>query len=429
MKKLFKILSLVLLLCIIFSGCNENASDSQNESIINIYLLENDEIAPIINDYNKSKGYQVIKITKFENLDILDAKLKSEIMAGAGPDLIYYNYSTNNQNIQKLIQSDYFTDLNELISNDASESKLNISDYNQVVMNSGVYGGKRIFFPLTYKVDTLATTRENCEKYNIDINNAFTLDKIDVKLKKFLQEQKSNKDMYACLPATLFFGILIESSVSFNEKDYNFQTQEFKEKFISLEKIYKKFDSGNDYNEIIRMINGDVLFTGNGYFTGNPYVSVQEAADFYALKVTPVMLSLSDNKNGLNSYVTSFLAINSNSKQKESAYDFIKFALSSKEQIKVETNAIPVNNAVYEKYIDKAEKYIDSEVHDNEKNSVMNFLDNYKKLISSISSCNVNDNYYQNIYESCLNDYLDKKIDYDTFINRLSSKTKIYLEE
>ena len=61
--------------------------------------------------------------------------------------------------------------------------------------------------------------------------------------------------------------------------------------------------------------------------------------------------------------------INNNSNNKQFAYEFIKFVLSNKQQMKIETNDIQVNVAAFEKYMEKAKLYIGSET-DNKENYI-----------------------------------------------------------
>ena len=427
-----KVLPFLLFICVFFImlvGCNNNVSSPKSTNYTSIYLLQNDEIIPIIKDYNRINSNKQIKITQFENMDTLNIKLTSEIMSGAGPDLISYNRFTNNQNIRKFINSNAFADLNELINNDQSKDKLILDNYNQVVINSGVYNGKRLFFPLTYSVEALVTSKENCEKYNIVDNGLFSFDQIDKKFEKFLKEQNRNKDMYAAYPTKLFFKKMLSDYIDFNKGTFNFKTEEFKNQFLSIEKTYKNFNSGDSFDPLIQIAKGNILFI-EGYFCGNPYVSVQEAKEFFELGATPVIQTLSHDKNSYSGIVSSFLAINNNSTQKEEALNFIKFTLSEKKQLKVETNELPVNNKAYDSYIKKANNFIKTEFHEEDKNNVVDFLNNYQQMIENVNSCNFDDFYYmENIFIPCLNEYLDKTVNYNTFLNRLTNRTKIYLEE
>ena len=433
MKKLsksilaFLMISTLLFSCIL-SGCSQNNDNSQiNNNQLSIYLLKDDEISPLVKNFNKFQEDIEIKISEFENTEVLFTKLQTEMMAGKGPDLIYYNYNTNNQNMIKYIDNDMFTDLNELMKNDISEDKLIMGEYNQTVVKSGVYDNKQYFMPLTYLVNSFVTTQENCLNYKIDMSDGFSFDTLDQRLSVFLNDDK-NKSICTSLPYTLFFEKFIEGEVDNKGEKFNFETPEFENTFSSIEKSYITCDVNENYDAFQEMADGNLLFLGSGYFSGNPYVSVMEADEFFKYNMTPKILSYSRDSNSFDSYVGSFLAINSNSNKKQSAYEFIKFSLDYKQQLVLETNDIPVNNTAFKKYVEKAEKYIES--NDEHQDVMASFLKSYLDNIEKVNKCRLNNYYYyENILAPTLSDYLNKTMDYDDFISSLTNKTRLYFDE
>lgn len=433
MKKLsksilaFLMISTLLFSCIL-SGCSQNNDKSQiNNNQLSIYLLKDDEISPLVKNFNNLQEDIEIKISEFENTEVLFTKLQTEMMAGKGPDLIYYNYNTNNQNMIKYIDNDMFTDLNELMKNDISEDKLIMGEYNQTVVKSGVYDNKQYFMPLTYLVNSFVTTQENCLNYKIDMSDGFSFDTLDQRLSVFLNDDK-NKSICTSLPYTLFFEKFIEEEVDNKGEKFNFETPEFENTFSSIEKSYITCDVNENYDAFQEMSDGNLLFLGSGYFSGNPYVSVMEADEFFKYNMTPKILSYSRDSNSFDSYVGSFLAINSNSNKKQSAYEFIKFSLDYKQQMVLETNDIPVNNTAFKKYVEKAEKYIES--NDEHQDVMASFLKSYLDNIEKVNKCRLNNYYYyENILAPTLSDYLNKTMDYDDFISSLTNKTRLYFDE
>lgn len=433
MKKLsksilaFLMISTLLFSCII-SGCSQNNDNSQiDNNHLSIYLLKDDEISPLVKNFNNSQDNIEIKINEFENTEVLFTKLQTEMMAGKGPDLIYYNYNTNNQNMKKYIDNDMFADLNELMKNDLTEDRFIMSEYNQTVVKSGVYDNKQYFIPLTYLVNSFVTTQENCINYKIDMSDGFCFDTLDKKLSVFLSHDK-NKSRCTSLPHTLFFEKFIEEEVDNKGEKFNFETPEFENTFSSIEKSYITCEVDENYDAFQEMADGNLLFLGSGYISGNPYVSVTEADEFFEYNMTPEILSYSSDSNSFDSYVGSFLAINSNSNKKQSAYEFIKFSLNYKQQMALETNYIPVNNTAFEKYVEKAEKYIES--NDEHQDVLASFLKSYLDNIEKVNKCKLNNYYYyENILAPTLSDYLNKTMEYDDFISSLTNKTRLYFDE
>ena len=55
-------------------------------------------------------------------------------MADDGPDLIYFDSGFGSiSNIEKMMSLDMFADYNELLSNDNSDSKINLDNYDKTV--------------------------------------------------------------------------------------------------------------------------------------------------------------------------------------------------------------------------------------------------------------------------------------------------------
>lgn len=152
----------------------KNVSDEKHNQGYFYYIYSKGYAYKFINKkYNENKANEKrIEIIEFENNAELSSKLNTEIMADDGPDLIYFDSGFGSiSNIEKMMSLDMFADYNELLSNDNSDSKINLDNYDKTVMNSGVYNGKRYFMPISYMPDVLITTKEVCDKYSVDFKN------------------------------------------------------------------------------------------------------------------------------------------------------------------------------------------------------------------------------------------------------------------
>ena len=86
------------------------------------------------------------------------------------------------------------------------------------------------------------------------------------------------------------------------------------------------------------------------------------------------------------------------------------------------------SSAAFEKYVEKAEKYIES--NDEHQDVLAAFLESYLDNIEKVSKCKLNNYYYyENILAPALSDYLNKTKDYDDFISSLTNKTRLYFDE
>lgn len=174
-----KILCLILtvILALLCCSCGSDTA-GESDRLTYYYSPESrDDMVEMIERYNRwctshSTDDMKIELIEFENYRTMSERLNIEVMTGGGPDL-FSNYM--DLPFEKMIQSGAFYDLNELIENDPSEDKLNLSLYNQAVMDAGVYDGKRYFIPAFYRVNTLICERKVLEKYNLPTEQGFHL--------------------------------------------------------------------------------------------------------------------------------------------------------------------------------------------------------------------------------------------------------------
>ena len=100
-------------------------------------------------------------------------KLYTEIMAGRGPDVYMFGGMGIFNDLEKKMDSGAFYDLNELMVEDP---EFNIDEYEKIIMDRGIYKGKRFIFPLTYSVATLLTSKEDFEEKGFSIEDFSTYD-------------------------------------------------------------------------------------------------------------------------------------------------------------------------------------------------------------------------------------------------------------
>ena len=148
MKRLL-CLFLTLVMTLTCCSCGEVENTSADSEQLTYYYTEQymDQMVEIIKRYNRwcsshSTEDMKIKLIEFEDYETMSERLNIEVMSGSGPDL-FSKYM--NLPFEKLIENGAFRDLNGPIENDTSEDKINLDDYNQTIMDAGVYDGKRYF--------------------------------------------------------------------------------------------------------------------------------------------------------------------------------------------------------------------------------------------------------------------------------------------
>lgn len=444
MKRLFYNSIILLILCAVllfFTSCNESKTESDNSLKYYTYNLEDDFIT-LIRQYNKmcaekyDESYQ-IEIIEFKNKDDMCTKMSTEIMAGNGPDIISLDQKLP---FEKLIENEAFLDINNLIDKDESKDKINMDEYNSVIMNVGMYGDKRYIIPLTYGIDVLVSTQERLGQFKISKNNGeiLTYSNISVDFSPFFSSETnynfvsndSDTDLWFDHPMQLF-GRFINDYVDLKNKATSFSSDEFNSNLDIMSEIVKisKENTSEALFDDLYINRSLPLITGKyGY-----YKSIGE---------TPIILrGLVKSDDVYSAFAEIGFAINKNTKFREQAYEFIKYVLSDDCQLKIcgaKGNSLlsdisfPVNKKAYEQLKYKAGRVTD----DNDKIVGIDndFINTYMEINEKINRCtlyrDVSHSYYNSsVIGDIVDKYLKGDISKDKFIRQLSAATEIYLTE
>ena len=159
-------------------------------------------------------------------------KLTTGIMAGEGPDIIYYDRYIFNS-LYKTASTGVFCDLNELIANDDTFKNL---DLNYRVLDAGVFDGKRYSIPLRYEFPLLMTTQGILSRNGSDINDSnWTIDEF----KRMAMSYAKDSGNKYFIDSNFIFSLLVNGSridfVDYAAKTANFNSPEF----IRLMEFYK----------------------------------------------------------------------------------------------------------------------------------------------------------------------------------------------
>lgn len=442
MKK--ALISLIFIIIFIFCSCTaSNISDTSIVSKLTYYTAGTDsDICELIKKYNRycnknyDESYQ-IEIIEFDSESDMNYKMSTEIMAGGGPDILSTDQTLP---FEKLIQNGAFLDINTLINNDKGEDKLDINSYNSVIMNAGVYDGKRFIIPLSYGLDVLVSTQERLEKFGVFCDNAATLTYSNIS-DKFFSFFNSETDysfvsndcgtlLWFDHPMQLF-SRFINSYVDFENKVTYFDSDEFKnnlDTMYEMVKVSSADNSGALFDDLY--INRSLpLITGNYAY----YTSIDE---------TPIMCrGLVIDNDDYSAFVQLGFAINSNTKLKEQAYAFTKYVLSDSVQMNLcgaagnsysANIAFPVNKRAYER-----SKIISSKRTDDNDEVIgidNDFVGTYINIAENVNRCTLYMNVSHSFYNSevigdIVNKYLNGDISKDKFIRQLTAATEIYLTE
>lgn len=433
MKRLFTaMIALLLVFSFMFvSGCGNNADIYEDQGDPNEHLVmyfpknptSQDDMRVYVNKYNNiCDESDKIDIVEFDTVEEMRTTMSTEMMAGEGPDLI----CDSSLNLYSYIENEMLADINILMEKDESKDKIDLSNYNEVVMNAGVFEGKRVIIPLTYLVSTYMSTEEQLEKYNIPTDIPITYDNVEEIFAEFLEVAASKPSMDISMWFNLFVEQLVLNNIDFESKTTTLESDEFRSELHRLMKINlnKEFSqlSNNRYD-------GSYLITEVSIGELNSLIKTYVGI-INEYSQTPCFVNnLFSNGSEVEAIIDRFISININSKQKDKAYSFVKYLLDETSYKGIKGGGVPTNNVAFETMLQKAENY-------NQNNTTYEYVDTdkfikkYNERINNITKCNLYNEYYRNeILFPEVVDLVDGQLSEDTFINKIHSMTLIYFDE
>ncbi len=271
--------------------------------------------------------------------DAYEDLLKTELAAGAGPDIVY---SLRNQinDIYKLMLSSIFMNLDGFMDNDNSFNK---DDYISGVFNSGVLNGKRYFAPIEFTAHSALTTQEILDEEGLTLDKIKTFDGYIDSIYNYNQKYTLDPDKSAIYwnmtPGDFEARKLIETfgstyidyennkvTINDTEKD------SFRKLMDGIQKIY-------DMPEVeSNIIGGDFmgLINHTCLYTDSIDIAVGAVQTFCSYIVdaekTPVIFLPQNPDGDVTGSIYSFAAIPEGANNKLNAYRFLKILLSEEFQ-------------------------------------------------------------------------------------------------
>jgi ABC-type glycerol-3-phosphate transport system substrate-binding protein len=139
------------------------------------------------------------------------------------------------ESISKIFSNGAFTDLNGFISKDKD---FNLADYNEAVINSGVFNGRREFLPIYFNRQFLFTTESVLEQNGINIKDNCSIKELNTIITDFTKN-KARKSQYLFDFLFDFYYLMNfngESFLDYENRKCNFNSNEFKD----LLRMYKR---------------------------------------------------------------------------------------------------------------------------------------------------------------------------------------------
>ena len=460
--KRFLCIFLAVVISTLCCACGESGNTSADSEQLTYYYTEQymDQMVEIIKRYNRwcnshSTEDMKIKLVEFEDYDTMSERLNIEVMSGGGPDL-FSNYM--NLPFEKLIQNGAFRDLNGLIKSDTSEDRIDLDNYNQTIMDAGIYDGKRYYLPAFYRVDTIVGYEQVFEKYHMPTQQGYqlTFENMEDVFSDYLQ----NPGEYYFMSDELWSGganadsvilKLIHSRVDFEKKTTSFD-DDFKEKLTFLMKL-KEHSSTSLFEDTGDPDSYEVKPFLFSYFDthSNPVwmERTQSTTEDDPDNSTDRKVLYSCFEKDDSTYTAGIdyaIFVNASTKKDDKILAFLKYLLGEHLQNLYAgtyeeywygggADCLPVLNSAFEGCVRDSYNINNDEGtpigKKDELDPTTQALLTHIERINSVTlySNRCHDYYTNNVVLPILQDYFDGKISIDKFAENLTTATKIYIEE
>ena len=358
--------------------------------------------------------------------DELTAKLRAEIPAGGGPDLVYADlYSF--PDIFKTVSTGVFTDLDPYLH---ADPEFSFADYNTAVLDGGVYEDRRCIVPIEYEIPIVLTTEEVLGAIGSSAEDLGTFDGFLNACESFYQtggkkiylfsygaSQKYQQNLY------LYSGLSLI--------DYERHTvgahREIYEKILEVSALYGK----NPTTELISQPQPHGWLIQQKCLFLNHYPTILLLFNYYAfLKnngVSPVLAVLPAYDDGTAAQIKTYAAIPVSSENPLNAYRFLKILLSDDFQCPPSHPdfgplqlGLPVKNSSMERLlsVQRTRYGIGEEI-----------TDRILERIGSISHSSSFPPVLYRYYRDEMLPYIQGKKDFDECFDKLMNVLELYIDE
>ena len=256
-----------------------------------------------------------------ESNDEATQQMLTEVMAGSGPDLIFFD--VGNMDIEKMVRRGVFADLEPYFEAD----NFDWSGYNQAVMDAGVWDGHRLVIPLQYNFPMLYTSQTALDETGFSIENCDTfgglLDEIEAMQADPSQKREVFRAKYTFYNFAQYAGI---PYVDYDRQKADISSPELKRGA----EIYNNL-GGLELGVLDDGISGAADIRDgkaqwicpfppvSGFYTGPEVINTFDEL---------VMMPIRDVNGGIQAQITWAVAVRNNSPNLQNAYEFIKYLLS-----------------------------------------------------------------------------------------------------
>lgn len=430
---IFFILSLVL------SGCTEKqfiqTDKEEEQGKLLIYTRKYDEyMNEIIAAYERKYNDVDVEKVIFEDYQSYKDTLVKDIMVGEGPDVILFDGWVFN-NIVKTMDTGAFYDLNEFIT---SDENFDLDELSEPVLSCGQYEQKQYFIPINYFIPMLITTKGIKEEFGFEYDKKATIDD----LLGIMRDINVERDDIQVLSSRPFIQDIFNGRgkelYDLNTKQVTMDRKDIKntiEEYLALDNYvdgemysYDFMKSADDLSNKELVFFNPYRYNVSDLMFLNSYIMARNER-----KIELYSFPKAEQGSGLVATPRECIAINSRTKMKQEAYNFIKMAINEGYQQSESMDYIPINN-----------KALEGQLKENLLSGRNTNIDNYTftvrtlpqdlqeqfmEMVEGVTICKWTDTVmYSYLYES-VSQYKEGGYTLEEALDNAEQKMKLYLNE
>lgn len=303
----------------------------QTNSELNIWYTDHGMMVKYLDDavtqYNLQHPDNPVTAEKYfansssESNDAATQQMLTEVMAGSGPDLIFFD--VGNMDIEKMVRRGVFADLEPHFEAD----NFDWSGYNQAVMDAGVWDGHRLVIPLQYSFPMLYTSQTALDETGFSIENCDTFNGLLDEIEAMQADPSQTREVFRA--KFTFYNFAQYAGIPYVDYDQQKADLSFSELERGAE-IFKNLGGlelgllDDGINGAADVRDGKTLWNCpfppvNGFYTGPEVINTFDDM---------VMMPIRDVNGGIQAEITWAMAVRNNSPNLQNAYEFIKYLLS-----------------------------------------------------------------------------------------------------
>lgn len=278
-------------------------------------------------------------------------KIKTQLMAGSGPDLLLFN-SYGADDVYKLFSAGIFASLDEFMT---EENGWDGEAYVTNVIDGGRFEGVQYVMPLSYQVRLALASREGLAEAGFDM--AACTDNLSLmqEVAKLYDLDYSNRILADLAQFSMFPQLLDGEFLDYSTGELGVDSEDLRAACEAYSRMYEEENTDGL---------GELGFYGCGddIVERRAYLSVPTGIDMFlmaavalAAKETPVILPLGSSEGGAAATVALYAGIRANSENRQNAWNMLCILLDEDMQRVTadETISIPVRRSALDADIEE----------------------------------------------------------------------------